>query len=262
MSLTAEQVAARKGKLTASRVACLMRGDAPAILRLYDEMIGEAIPEDLSGVWPVRLGEATEKLNLDWYEQNGSPLSRRGEVVVHPTLPWAAATLDAWDDTLGCPVETKHVGGREPLEVIIERYQPQMQWQMECTGAKQCALSVIMGANAPIVEYIERDADYAGEMVRRGAQFMACVAARRPPVALEPVAAPIDATKVFDMTGNNSWAAHAATWRDNKAAAELCKDAEKTLKAIVPAEAKKCHGHDIQITRDRAGRLSLREISA
>lgn len=261
MSLTVEQIAARKGKLTASRVACLMKGDAPAILRLYDEMIGVEVPEDLSGVWPVRLGEVTETLNLDWYEQNGSPLSRRGEVVVHRTLPWAAATLDAWDNTLGCPVETKHVGGREPLEVIIDRYQPQMQWQMECTGATQCALSVIMGANAPVVEYIERDAEYAAEMVRRGAQFMACVKDHRPPVALEPVAAPVDATKVHDMTGNNSWAAHAATWRETKGAAEQCKDAEKSLKAIVPTDAKKCHGHDIQITRDRAGRLSLRETT-
>ena len=260
MSLTPEQIAARKGRLTASRVACLMTGDAEKIMRLYREMVGEEVPEDLSDVWPVRLGEVTEQLNLDWYEQkNGSPLARRGEVVVHSRYEWAAATLDGWDVTLGCPVETKHVGGREPLEVVIERYQPQMQWQMECTGAAQCALSVIMGANAPIVEYIERDADYAAEMVKRGKQFMACVAAKREPVALPPVAAPADATKIVDMTGNNAWAASAATWRENSAAADLCKDAEKTLKSIVPEDAKKCHGHAVQITRDRAGRLSLRE---
>lgn len=261
MSLTAEQIAARKGKLTASRVACLMTGDTEKIMRLYREMIGEEIPEDLSGVWPVRLGEVTEKLNLDWYEQSGSPLSRRGEVVVHPTHSWAAATLDGWDDMLNCPVETKHVGGREPIEVIIERYQPQMQWQMECTCATQCALSVIMGASAPIIEYIECDADYAAEMLKRGKQFMDCVAARRVPVALDPVAAPADATKIFDMMGNNVWADQAATWRETKDAAERCKDAEKSLKAIVPADAKKCHGHQIQITRDRAGRLSLREAT-
>lgn len=262
MSLTPEQIAAREGKLTASRVAVLMTGDAEGILRLYREMIGEEVPEDLSHVWPVQLGAVTEKLNLDWYEMNGSPLTQRGQVVTHPKLPWAAATLDGWDDTLGCPVECKHVGGREPLEVIIDRYQPQMQWQMECTGATQCALSVIMGANAPVVEYIERDADYAAEMVKRGAQFMACVKARRVPVALAPVAAPVDATKVYDMTGDNRWASYAVDWLGNKVAAEVCKEAEKLLKAIVPADAKKCHGHNIQITRDRAGRLSLREIAS
>ncbi len=259
--LSPAQLAAREGKLTASRVACLMKGDSIAIMRLYRELIGEEVPEDLSHVWPVRLGEATEQLNLDWYEQQGNPLSRRGNVVAHPKYDWAAATLDAWADTLGCPIECKHVGGREPLEVVIERYQPQMQWQMECTGATQCGLSVIMGANAPVVEYIERDADYAAEMVKRGLQFISCVRQHIEPVALPAVAAPIDPSRVYDMTGSNVWAANAATWLETKQFSDLCKDAEKTLKAFMPEDAKKAFGHAVQITRDRAGRMSLRELS-
>jgi len=130
---------------------------------------------------------------------------------------------------------------------------------MEVTMSMQCALSVIMGANAPVVEYIERDVDYAAEMISRGAQFMACVKARRPPVALDPVPVPADVSKVYDMVGNNAWANSAVEWLATKEIADRCKDAEKILKSIVPADAKKCHGHGIQITRDRAGRLSLRE---
>ena len=34
----------------------------------------------------------------------------------------------------------------------------------------------------------------------------------------------------------------------------------KILKSLVPSDAKKCFGYDVQITRDRAGRLSLREL--
>lgn len=259
--LTAAQLTAREGKLTASRVACLMHGDAAKIMQLYREMIGEDVPENLDHVWPVRLGSATEQLNLDWFEMKNGPLSQRGAVVVHKKFDWAAATLDGWCDELECPVETKHVGGREPLEVIIERYQPQMQWQMEVTGASQCALSVIMGANEPVVEFIERDADYAAEMVKRGWQFICCVRDRREPVVLDAVAAPADATKIIDMTGNNAWAAAATDWLSTRDAASLCKDAEKTLKAAVPDDAKKAFGHGAQITRDRAGRLSLREIT-
>jgi hypothetical protein len=90
---------------------------------------------------------------------------------------------------------------------------------------------------------------------------MDCVAKRIPPVALPEVAAPIDASKVYDMSGNNSWAAGANDWLVNKDAADKCKDAEKILKSLVPEDAKKCHGHDIQITRDRAGRLSLRKAT-
>ena len=259
--LTETQIKARAGKLTASRVACLMTGDAAAILALYQEMIGEGEPEDLSHVWPVRLGEATEQLNLDWFEaKNGNPLTRRGEVVIHPRYSWAAATIDGWCEVLDCPVECKHVGGREPLEVIIDRYQPQMQWQMEITGAAECALSVIMGANEPVIEFIPRDLEYAAEMVKRGQQFMRCVETRRAPVALPAIAPPTDATKVIDMTGNNLWAVRADEWLRNWDAAETVKAAEKVLKSLVPADAKKCHGHQIQITRDRAGRLSLREI--
>lgn len=260
--LTAAQLTAREGKLTASRVACLMHGDAAAIMQLFREMTGDGEPENLDHVWPVRLGSATEQLNLDWFEMKNGPLSRRGEVVIHPRYEWAAATLDGWSDDLMCPVECKHVGGREPIEVIIERYQPQMQWQMEVTGATQCALSVIMGANEPIVEFIERDADYAAEMVKRGWQFICCVRDRREPVALEPVAAPVDATKVIDMSANNWWASAAASWLETREAAGACKAAEQVLKHSVPDDAKKCHGHGVQITRDRAGRLSLREITA
>src|SRR5580765_6987801 len=97
--LSPTQIEARRGRLTGSRVACLMTGDAAAILRLYREMIGEAVEEDLSDVWPVRLGEATEQLNLDWYERkNRTPVTRRGDVVVHRDYDWAACTLDGWID--------------------------------------------------------------------------------------------------------------------------------------------------------------------
>jgi predicted phage-related endonuclease len=160
---------------------------------------------------------------------------------------------------MGYPLEVKHCGGREPVEVIIDRYQPQCQWIMFVTGAKQCALSIILGANEPVVEYLDRDDDYIAEMVARGQQFMECVKARRPPVALDPVAPPVDATRVYDFSGNNSWASSAFVWIESKPHADRCKDAEKILKSMVPADAKKCHGHSIQITRDRAGRLSLRE---
>jgi hypothetical protein len=258
--LSPAQIEARKGKLTASRISCLMTGDAPAIMKLYREMLGEEEEEDLSRVWPVQLGSATEGLNLDWYEMRRNPLSRRGEVVIHPRFDWAAATIDAWDITLNCPVEAKHIGGREPFEAVVDRYQPQMQWLMEITTANQCGLSVIVGANAPVVDYFERDADYAAEMVHRGAQFMDCVARRIMPVHLAPVPGPVVAWKAYDMAGDNRWANAAATWLLTKAAARDHAEAEKELKEIMPPDARKCTGYGVVITRDRAGRLSLREL--
>ena len=161
---------------------------------------------------------------------------------------------------MGYPLEAKDVGGREPLEVIIERHQPQIQWEMFVTGADQCALSVIMGGNEPIVEFIPRDDAYIAEMVKRGEQFMAHVRNRTPPVVLDPVPSPIDASRVYDMTGDNFWSDQAAVWLNTRSATVQNRDAEKILKSRVPEDAKKCFGHNVQITRDRAGRLSLREL--
>lgn len=97
--LSPAQLEAREGKLTGSRVACLMNGDEEAMMNLWREMVGDPafVPDDLSGVWAVQLGSFTEPLNLDWYERkNGVQVIRRGEVVVHPDYLWAAATLDGF----------------------------------------------------------------------------------------------------------------------------------------------------------------------
>lgn len=259
--LSPAQIEARDGKLTASRVACLMTGDEAEIMNLWLELVGDPAweREDLSGVWAVQLGSHTEALNLDWHEKKtGKKVIRRGEVVVHPELEWAACTLDGWVEEGYC-VEAKHVGGREPINVIIDRYQPQLQWTMFVTGARKAAISIIMGASEPIVEYIDRDDQYIEEMVKRAKAFMHHVWNLTPPVALPSVASPVRPEKTYDMQGSNAWAADAVTWLSTKQARKDCEAAEKSLKGLVPADAVRCHGYGVVITRDRAGRLSLRE---
>lgn len=260
--LSPAQLQSRDGKLTASRVACLMTGDADKIMALWREMIGDPSfePEDLSAVWPVQLGSATENINLDWFERKFGPVSRRGEVVTG-AVDWMAATLDGFSDLHSCPVECKHVGGREAIETIIDRYQPQMQWQMLVTRTKQCALSVIEGAGEPVVEFLPFDAAYTNELSRRAHAFMDCVRSLTPPVALVPAEPPVIPTHAYDMAGNNQWASEAVTWLTTKQAKKDNEAAEKVLKGLVPADAVRCHGHSIEIKRDKAGRLSLREKS-
>lgn len=259
--LSPEQIEKRKNKLTASRIAVIMNGDAEGIDLLYRQLIGEAVEVDLSDYWPARRGMATEDLNLEWYERKiRNPLTRRGEVVIDPFLPWAAATLDAWDDVLHCPIECKDVGGREPFDpVIIDRYYPQCSWQMFVTGARQCALSVIIAGNEPIVEYIKRADDYIEEMVVRAEAFMLCVQTRTPPVALAAVPPPAERTIVHDMSQNNRWCDQAIEWIATHEFADRAKDAEKILKELVPPDAKKCFGAGVYISVSRSGAKSLRE---
>jgi hypothetical protein len=191
MSLSAAQLAARDGKLTASRVGVLMSGDDAAVLGLWNEMLGQSEPDDLSRVWPVQLGTITETLNLDWYQyRTGHALTQRGAVLLCAGADWAACTLDGFDEQLRGPVEAKHVGGFEPRERIIARYQPQLHWQMIVSGETRCALSIIEGAREPAVEIIERDSAYSAELWRRAEAFMQCVWNLTPPCALPPVTTP------------------------------------------------------------------------
>lgn len=199
-----------------------------------------------------------------WYERKrGRTVTRRGEVVLHED--WAAATLDGFDPAHpNGPrvVECKDVGGYESAEAIIARYQPQVQWQMLVTGVSWCAFSVIAAGNEPVVDDIPADAAYQAELLRRGREFMESVRARTPPVELPAVPAPVDASRVYDMTGNNAWTASAVDWLANYQSAVTARAAEKALKEIVPADAKRCTGAGVRITRNRAGSLSLRAHAA
>jgi hypothetical protein len=258
--LSPEQIAARKGKLTASAIACLMRGDTQKIHDLWRMLTEDPTYQepDLSSVWPVRLGEATEQLSIAWFELKHGPVSRCGEVVVHKN-GWLASTIDAWSILHSCVLECKHCGGHEPFETIVERYQPQLHTQMIVTGTRQCALSVIMGAREPVVEFIDYDEAYGAELMRRAEWFMQHVWNKVPPVDIdEPVTPPVPG-KVYEMSTSNEWCSKAFLWRENIAGKKLAEMAEKELKAMMPADGKKAFGAGIYISRDRAGRLSLRE---
>jgi hypothetical protein len=50
-------------------------------------------------------------------------------------------------------------------------------------------------------------------------------------------------------------------WLTSKLAADLNRDASITLKSLVPADAKRCDGHGITISRNRVGHLSLRRTA-
>jgi hypothetical protein len=262
--LTTAQLAKREGRLTASHVRVLMNGTAYEVMDAWKELIGDPAwqPKDFSGAWPVQLGNATEQLHLDWYERKeGRTVSRRGEVVIHPKADWACCTLDGFDVSLPGPIEAKHVGGREARSTVIERYQPQIHWQMLCTETSEAVLSIIEGADEPAIERISLDKPYADAMWERAEMFMACVNELRPPVMLPQVAPPVEAKLIIDMTGSNEWAVDATRWLDNIAGKRLAEASEKALKSLVPDDAARAFGHGVQIIRDKAGRLSLKEMT-
>ena len=260
--LTKEQIKFREGRLTASRVAPLMTGDKEKIIQLWRELCGDPtyVEENLDDVWAVRLGEVTEALNLEFYEKiKGKILTRKGEVVIHPDYPWAAATLDGFDASLPGPVEAKHCSGYSKFEEVIARYQPQLHWQMECVQSRWCAISIIEGARLPRVEIIEYNKEYAEELMRRALKFMEHVWNLTEPVIMDVVEAPkISALRDYNMDGNNLWVSAAADWLSHRIAKKKFDEAERQLKEIIPHDASTCTGGGVVGKRDRALRLSIR----
>lgn len=267
MTLTPEQLSAREGKLTASRVSVLMRGDDEAVYDLWRELIGDPSyePPDLSGVWPVQLGTVTETLNLNWYERKtGRAVTMRGDVIVSGERDWAAATLDGMDAQHPdgpAVIECKHVGGFETLETIVARYMPQIHWQMYVTGAEIAVLSIIEGARAPVVEEVRLHSDYVSELLQRADDFWRYVTSLTPPVMPPPVKPPRPAAaREVDMSTSNEWGSFAPDWIEHRDAAKAFRDAEKKLKALVPDDAARAYGHGIEVKKTRNGALRIGEL--
>lgn len=262
--LTAEQLKARAGKLTASRAAILMTGEPADIYALWQEMLGGGSSDDnLANHWGARLGSISEPLNLDWFElKTGRRATRRGEVVCHPLNPWAACTLDGWDAELPGPIECKHWNQFNKFEEVVSAIMPQLHWQMLVTDSTQCIASVILGASEPKVKTVDIDRAYADELWSRALMFWRCVETLTPPVELAPVLPPVlpDEMVEKDMSGSNSFAMFAGEWLTCRDAAKRHEAATKSLKQMMERNYRRAYGHGIEIKRSVDNKLSVKEL--
>ncbi len=262
--LSIADAAMRRLYLGGSDVAPLMTGDPDRLMRLWKIKTGEMAHEDLDHIWPIALGQWTEQLQRNWFtRRTGLPIINADKLIMHPTIKFAGATLDGWVEDHAqnryYPIEIKHCGGREPLETIIARYQPQCQWQMFVTDARICALSVILGADEPRVTYIPREDDYLKTLLERAHQFWQCVQARTPPVQLDTIDPPSwDGMYTVQME-TDEWKRAADAWLQTHGAAESAEKQSKVLKSLVPKDARTAYGHGVRITRSRDNKLYLRE---
>jgi hypothetical protein len=246
-------------------VAPLMTGDKAKIMAVWRELCGDPTyeEENLDEVWAVQLGITTEALNLEWYEKlNAAQLSRRGDVIIHPDYHWAAATLDGFDGRLPGPVEAKHSSGFEKFETVLQRYMPQLHWQMEVTQTRKAVLSVIQGGRPPTVEIVDYDKDYADELMARALRLMEHVWNLTEPVEMEPRELKTISRLVdYNMTGNNAWAAAANDWLLHKETAKLWEASVETIKGLVANDAASATGYGIVARRDKANRISIKPIN-
>ena len=137
---------ARKGKVTASKIADVMakgRGGAESLTRAkyIDQLVTERLTKDIQEGYTneaMQRGIDMEPVARSAYEfKTGSVVTEVG-FIDHPTIPMAGASPDgiiglegAWEAK--CPNSNTHIeyilAGKPPA-----KYVPQMAWQLACTG--------------------------------------------------------------------------------------------------------------------------------
>ena len=142
-----EWLAARAGKVTASRISDVMAAKTTAAYRDYRAQIVAEIltgqPQE-SGFTNVAMqwGTEQEKFARAEYELACDWTVDEIGIVLHPTIERGAASPDGLVSTNGlveikCPKTATH------LQTLIDKKQPrqyenQMLWQMACTGREWC----------------------------------------------------------------------------------------------------------------------------
>jgi predicted phage-related endonuclease len=188
----------------------IMGTDEAALIRLWQEKRGEIEPQDLTGNLIVQLGLATEDLNRRWYEANsGEVITDIQKQVRHPALRWMAATLDGRVEGGGAVFEAKFMLPWSFSEgAAAEKYMPQLQHNMWVVAARSAVLSVITGGGKWVEITTHADPLYQHLIVTAERKFWRCVESGEPPrlFGVEPPKPRIEAVRIVDMSGSNSWA--------------------------------------------------------
>jgi predicted phage-related endonuclease len=238
-----------------------MGKDEKALLRLWKEKRGEVDPPDLSDELIVQLGLVTEDLNRRWYERNSGyrieDIQRRA---IHRSIPWMAATLDGLVKETGAIFEAKFMlPWSFSEEAAAEKHMAQLQHSMLVAGTRKSVLSIINGGGKWVELSIHADPIYQTILIAAEKAFWSAVKTGEPP-ALFDCESPkprIEAVRVVDMTGSNSWADFAALFRETRSAHAEHERGKNELKGLMPEDAKEAMGHGLRAKRSKSGAVSF-----
>jgi hypothetical protein len=90
-------------------------------------------------------------------------------------------------------------------------------------------------------------------------KFWRCVKSGEPPrlFGVEPPKPRIEAVRIVDMSGSNSWAELADVFRNTRQAFLDHEKSKAELKALMPEDAKEAIGHGIRAKRSKSGAVSF-----
>ena len=242
--------------------ARIVMGDVEtALLRLWREKRGEIEPEDLSANLIVQLGTVTEHLNRHWFERNtGQIVTKVQRQVFHPVKRWMAATLDGMVEATGAVFEAKFMlPWTFSEEAAAEKHMAQLQHNMWVADARTAVLSIITGGGKWVEMTVHADPLYQHLLITAEKKFWRCVMSGEEPVlfGVEPPRPRLEAVRVVDMSGSNSWAEFAATYRRTRPAYQEHEGVKAELKKLVPEDAREATGHGLKAKRSKSGAISF-----
>jgi predicted phage-related endonuclease len=256
----------RRHFIGGSDARIIMGDDEGALIRLWREKRGEVEPKDLSGNLIVQLGLATEDLNRRWYEANTSQvITDIQKKVRHPVLHWMAAALDGRVEGSDAVFEAKFMlPWSFSEEAAAEKYMPQLQHNMWVVAARRAVLSIITGGGKWVEIATHADPLYQHLIVTAERKFWRCVESGNPPrlFGVEPPKPHVEAVRIVDMSGSNSWAEFAGLFRSTRQAFLEHERSKTELKALMPEDAKEAIGHGIRAKRSKSGAISFDLLEA
>jgi predicted phage-related endonuclease len=251
----------RRTFLGGSDARVIMGDDQAVLVRLWREKRGELEPEDFSGNLMVQLGSVTEELNRRWFERNtGQAVTEVQRHLQHPVIKWMGATLDGLVDPGGAVFEAKFMlPWTFSEEVAAEKHMAQLQHNMWVANARSAVLSVITGGGKWVELTIHADPLYQHLLLTAEKKFWRCVVNGEEPrlFGVEPPRPRLEAVRIVDMSGSNSWAELAAAFRRTRPAFVEHEAAKADLKKLIPDEAKEAIGHGLRAKRSKSGAISF-----
>jgi hypothetical protein len=136
---------------------------------------------------------------------------------------------------------------------------PQLQHNMWVVAAETAVLSAITGGGKWVEIATHADPLYQHLIVKAERKFWRCVESGEPPrlFGVEPPKPRIEAVRVVDMSGSNSWAEIAGIFRSTRQAFLEHERSKTELKALMPEDAKEAIGHGIRARRSKSGAISF-----
>ena len=248
------------GKFTGSCATAVMWHKPEQLNHFALVKFGELQPDPPT--WGMHAGRHMEPLIADWIERKTSPITRRGEVVDHPSIPDICVKLDGYraaDDTV---LEFKFLAPiRRAEDDFLPYYYPQVLLQKLCTGASHFSLVVAQGTSDPVEYALEFEQGYTDELLRRADAFLQCLRTLTTPYPLPPVYPPEKWRTVDVFKEPTNWSGalldHLGDYAETAEAAKAHDTAGAAARALVPDDVGRVIAGGWQIARNRKGVLSI-----